>query len=116
MAQDIEKICSKCKACMKYNPKPEKNSVVTLETSMEDIRLMDPLGMDIWKFGGRSYLIIVDGMSGYIWCENMGKHTSFKEVSNVVLKLFFKLGIPYSINFDGRPEFRGPIQEPLEEF
>ena len=116
MAYDIEEICSKCDACVKYNPKPKKNLVVIPEIIMENIRLMDLLGMDIGKFGGRSYLIIVDSMCGYMLCENMGKHTTSKEISNVVRKLFFKLGISYSVHSDGDPEFRGPFQELLEEF
>ena len=81
-------------AYVKCNTKLKTNSVVTPEKSMEDIRPMDNLGIDIGKFGGRSYIIIADDSGGYVWCENMGKHTTSKEVSNLVQKLFFKLEIP----------------------
>ena len=45
-------------AYVKCNTKLKTNSVVTPEKSMEDIRPMDNLGIDIGKFGGRSYIII----------------------------------------------------------
>ena len=76
-----------------------------------------PSHMWVWKekFGGKSYLIIADGSSGYLWCENMGKHITSKEVSNNFCLLFFKLGIPLQHQLRMGLEFRGPFRKLLEE-
>ena len=76
---------------------------------------MDHLRMDIFKQGGKSYLVIADTASAYCWCEYLGKHTTSKEVTVMVRKLFVKMGILYNIQMDGGPEFCGPFQALLEE-
>ena len=42
---------------------------MTPEFSVQDLMPMDKIGMDIMKYGGKSYLVIADKAMGYTWCK-----------------------------------------------
>ena len=72
--------------------------------------------MDLFTYEGKSYLVVADLDSGYYFCEPLGMKTSLKQVSDIVKKIFIKMGIPFHVRMDGGPHFRGPFNELLEEF
>ena len=90
-----------------------KDPPVIPEFTMEDLC---HLGMNIFKHGGKSYLVIANAASGYCWCEYLGKYTTSKDVLDMVRKLFLKLSILFTVQMDGGLEFHGPFQALLKEF
>ena len=56
-------------------------------------------------------MVIVHAALGYCWCENLGKNTTSREVSDIVRKLILKLRIPYTVRMEGGPEFQDPFHE-----
>ena len=72
--------------------------------------------MDLFTYEGMSYLAVANLDSGYYFCEPLGKKTSSKQVSDIVRKIFIKMGIPFHVRMDGGSHFRGPFNELLEEF
>lgn len=104
-----------CEDCARFNPKLPKELVVTPDYSVEDLMPMDEIGMDLMKYQGKVFLVIVDRATGYSWCKPLGKIVSSKEVAAITMKIFLKVGIPYRVRVDSAQEFRGPFKEMLEE-
>ena len=65
---------------------------------------MDHLGLNIFKYGRKSCLVVADTASGYCWCKYLGKRTTSREVSDRVRMLFLKLGIMYMVWMDIGPK------------
>ena len=101
MDNDSAALSEKCENCIKMNPKPLKDAPVILEVTIEDMHLMDHLGLDIFKHGGKNYLVMANAARGFCWCELLGKKTTSKEVPDIVRRLFLKLCILYTVQMDG---------------
>ena len=60
--------------------------------------------------------MIADLATGFSFCEPLGKHTSCKEVTNKVRRMFESFGFPMSVRFDSGPHFSGDFREMLKEY
>ena len=67
---------------------------------------MQHVGLDLFSFGGKDYLICVDHWSGYPLYQLLQSTTS-DSVTRCLLFWFNLLGWPSSIRSDGGPQFRG---------
>lgn len=60
MERDAHAVSENGEYCIKYNPKPNKDSLVIPEVSVDNLRPMDHLGLDPFKHEGKNYLVIAD--------------------------------------------------------
>ena len=67
---------------------------------------MQHVGLDLFSFGGKDYLICVDHWSGYPLYQLLRSTTS-ESVTRCLMTCFNLLGWPSSIRSDGGPQFRG---------
>ena len=67
---------------------------------------MQHVGLDLFSFGGKDYLICVDHWSGYPLYQLLRSTTS-ESVTRCLMTWFNLLGWPSSIRSDGGPQFRG---------
>ena len=75
---------------------------------------MQHVGLDLFSFGGKDYLICVDHWSGYPLYQLLRSLTS-DAVLKVLSTWFNMLGWPSSICSDGSPQFRGDFPKYCEK-
>ena len=69
---------------------------------------MQHVGLDLFSFGGKQYLICVDHWSGYPLYSPL-RSLSTESITTLLTNWFNTLGWPSSIRSDGGPQFRGPF-------
>ena len=69
---------------------------------------MQLVGLDLFSFGGKQYLICVDHWSRYPLYSVL-QSLSSEAITSILSSWFHLLGWPTSIQSDGGPQFRGPI-------
>jgi transposase InsO family protein len=70
---------------------------------------MQHVGMDMFDYGGRQYVVLVDQWSGYLLFKQVPVTTS-SNVVKIVTDWFNILGWPASIRTDGGPQFMGEFR------
>ena len=60
------------------------------------------VGLDLFSYGNRDYLVAVDYFSSFIEVKEL-KVASSKEIINKLKKIFSRNGIPLTIMSDGGP-------------
>lgn len=99
LSTEIEKFISGCRICEKFRRKNQKEP---LQQHSEPMYPWEQVAIDIFDYGGLSYLAIVDSYSGWLCSEKL-KNKSINEVINVLEGLFTKFGIPTEIRSDNVP-------------
>ena len=67
---------------------------------------MQHVGLDLFSFGGKDYLICVDHWSGFPLYQLL-QYTTSESVTRCLSMWFNLLAWPSSIRSDGGPQFRG---------
>ena len=100
LSKEIYKMVSTCHTCAKVRPEPKE----TLVSASVPSRPRERVGMDLFEFNGRLYLVIVDYYSRWIEFRKLTSLTS--EHTIVVMKeVFATHGIPDVIMSDNGPQF-----------
>ena len=63
------------------------------------------LDLDLADHAGGKYLVAVDGCSGWLFVENVGRYANTNKVISALLRIFCQIGIPEVIWSDGGPQF-----------
>jgi hypothetical protein len=72
---DIRAMCDKCRPCIQFRvSQPSLLMKMALKSTTEMLPMSD-CGTDIWEYGKKKYLILIDRLSGFILCENIPKMT-----------------------------------------
>ena len=53
---------------------------------------------------------------GFSFCEPLGKHTTCKDTTDKMKKMFESFGYPSSIRFDGGPHFAKEFRQMLKDY
>ena len=69
---------------------------------------MQHVGLDLFSYGGKQYLICVDHWSGYPLYALL-RSLATDSILSILSDWFNTLGWPSSIRSDGGPQFRGPF-------
>ena len=69
---------------------------------------MQHVGLDLFTYGNKQYLICVDHWSGYPLYSQL-RSLSSDAIISILTNWFNILGWPSSIRSDGSPQFRGPF-------
>ena len=76
---------------------------------------MERVAMDLFHFGGNTFLLMVDAFSNYPLVNKFGKSSSTDKVIKQASKWFDTFGYPRYIRHDGGPEFRTRFVEWLKQ-
>ena len=69
-------------------------------------RPMGKMSCDLFPFGNKTYLILVDWFSGYTFTKKIGVSSSTEMVLKKLTKIFNNYGWPEHLRCDDGPEFR----------
>ena len=99
---------SHCFLCSRVLPSQLFTPMVTSPPSTHLGHPMQHVGLDLFSFGGKQYLICVDHWSGYPLYSAL-RSLSSEAITSILSSWFNLLGWPTSIRSDGGPQFRGPF-------
>ena len=107
--EEMAKKCQNCSICLQNQQmNPEEPPVEKHDLAA---RPMEFGGLDLYHFGGNTWLLFVDFFSGKPLIKNLGKHSSTDQVIKRLRKWFLEFGFPRKLRCDGGPELRGRFQE-----
>ena len=115
MMNDISVHVKGCDAC-RANAPAQQDTVANREPArdMSEMNPMSDVGVDLFEYAGKDYLIMVDRYSGFPFVNEL-KSTSTNSVCYQLKKWFAAEGIPRRIRTDGGPQFRALFQDWCEE-
>ena len=108
MINDIKQLISRCATCVRVQPSQPFNPLTTPPPSTHLGYPMQHVGLDLFSYGGKQYLICVDHWSGYPLYSPL-RSLSTDSITTLLNNWFNILGWPSSIRSDGGPQFRGPF-------
>ena len=106
MTNDIKQLVSSCQDCTRMLPSQPSNPMTTPSPSMHFGFPMQHIGLDLFSYANKDYLICVDHWSGYLFYQHLCS-TSFTAVISALTTWFNLFRWPSSIRSDGGPQFHG---------
>ena len=99
---EITDMISKCSACIENQANQQKEPLILHQIPTEP---SFKVGMDLFSFHNKSYLVIVDYCSNYIKVCHLYHQTMSPDVISHVKAIFALFGIPRVIISDNGPQF-----------
>ena len=106
MINNIKQLVASCRECSRLLQSQPSNPMTTAPPSSHFGYPMQHVGLDLFSFGGKSFLICVDHWSGYPLYQSL-RSLSADSVIGVLTTWFNRLGWPSSIRSNGSPQFCG---------
>ena len=100
MINDIKQLVSRCAACVRVLPSQPSNPLSTPPPSAHLGYPMQHVGLDLFSYGGKQYIICVDHWSGYPLYAMLRSLTT-DSILSILSDWFNTLGWPSSIRSDG---------------
>lgn len=101
MNSQILDMISHCQACLTYRRENSKQELISHEVPD---RAWMKVGIDIFHFAGKSYLILIDYYSKFIEVNLLQSMTSLHVIDHLKI-IFCRQGIPNIVMSDNGPEF-----------
>ena len=105
ITKDIENLISNCVDCRLHRPSQSDN----LQSHEPASYPMQAVGMDLFSLQGKTYLVMVDRFSDYLWVSPLNR-TSTSDVVSKITSWFLEFGFPATIMSDNGPQFRSDFQ------
>ena len=102
MVNNIKQLISSCRECCKLLQSQPGNPMTTSSPSRHFGYPTQHVGLDLFSFGGKSFLICVDHWSSYHLYHAL-RFLSLDSIITVLTTWFNTLGWPSSIQSDGGP-------------
>jgi hypothetical protein len=102
MNRDIDMEVQGCGVCQRYRPAQQKEKMV--EVDKKSGEPWDTVGMDLFVWEGKTYLVVVDCYSNYPEIALLGS-TSSEAVIVHIKSIFSRHGIPRRVISDNGPQF-----------
>ena len=115
MKEDIQQLTQSCSVCKELNPKARTNPNIDPEQPKTDLGPFESVGLDMFSWQGKFYLLIVDRMSGYIMVENLAKSALCRTVTQKFKLLCLTYGHPRQVRYDKGPQFGKEFEKFLED-
>ena len=102
MTNDIKQLVSTCKDCTRVLPSQPLNPMSTPSPSTHFGFPMQHIGLDLFSYANKDYLICVDHWSGYLFYPHL-RSTSSTAVISALTTWLYLFGWPSSIRSNGGP-------------
>ena len=110
MHKEICDFVRTCDRCQEVAPSVVKTQITAESASFP----MSHMGIDLFQNAGKSYVVMADRYSGYLFVEQL-RRTDTEEILKFMRNVFLKFGFPLAIRSDGGPQFRGKFAEFCKE-
>ena len=107
MNNEIRMFIDRCHKCQKL--KPSKSNDYNYEPELA-ANPMDKMSLDLFYYGKEWYFVLIDRFSGFPFVEKLD-HTSTKDVTDKLTRIFNMFGFPKSIRSDNGPQFLSEFRE-----
>lgn len=101
ISNDIESYIKKCKVCQENSNKPSKEPMIPITVPKLP---WNKVGTDLFEYGKKHYLILVDYYSGFIEVSQL-RDTSSNSVIKELKQNFARYGIPETVVSDNGPQY-----------
>ena len=81
MRAQVQEIVQDCPHCARFNRAQPRDPPVEPEIDVEELDPMESVGIDIFYYQAKYYLILACLATGYTFCEPLGKSTTCKETT-----------------------------------
>ena len=108
MTNDIRTFVESCKACFRNLPSQPSNKLSTQPPSTYYGPPMAHVGVDLFEFSGKQYIVCVDKWSGFPVYKMLNSVTT-RAVIAILEDWFNILGWPTHLRSDGGHQFLGPF-------
>ena len=88
---------------------PQMKTCASPSTS-RGLRFPEELSSDLFHYGGRTYLLVVDRYSGFVWTVQL-KNQDAASVIKEMSKIFDDFGLPFRLRTDNGPCYRSEFSE-----
>ena len=116
MREQVQNLVQDCAHCARFNRAKPKDPPVEPEVDVENLDPMESIGVDVFHYQRKYYLVIACLATGFSFCELLGKHTTCKETTEKMKRMFDSFGYPSSIRFDGGPYFSKEFRQMLKDY
>lgn len=99
MTADLTELVKSCRICEKFTRNLQKESLV--QPSLPEYPF-HRIGVDLYEYGGRDYVAIIDAYSGYVFSEKL-REKSAPHVIEVLDRIFCTYGYPTQVRCDNVP-------------
>ena len=115
LRNNVTQLYKECSRCQEWETSKTTQPPQKIPEDLREAGPMDKVGVDIFHFGGKNYLIMTDYFSGYKWSQVM-KRMDTAEVTRIIESWFNgSQGLPRTLRADSGPQFRNPFNQWLEE-
>jgi transposase InsO family protein len=108
MNNEISNILENCETCQTFRPSQKHDSQQNFVAELT--RPMQLLSGDLFQYASKTYLLLVDGYSGYIFVDEL-KRTATRDIIRVLTKYFALFGYPDVFRSDNGPQFRTELKD-----
>ena len=99
---DIQNVVEACNACQKNLPSLQKELMMS---DSPPSRPFEDVSADLFCYAGKSYMVYVDCLSGWIKIAKFRQDPSAQQVISTIRRYFIDAGVPVHICTDGGPQF-----------
>ena len=99
---DIQNVVEACNACQKNLPSLQKEPMMS---DPPPSRPFEDVSADLFCYAGKSYMVYVDRLSGWIKIAEFRQEPSSQQVISTIRRYFVDAGVPVRIRTDGGPQF-----------
>ena len=99
---DIQNVVEACNACQKHLPSLQKEPMMS---DPPPSRPFEDVSADLFCYAGKSYMVYVDRLSGWIKIAEFRQDPSSQQVISTIRRYFVDAGVPVRIRTDGGPQF-----------
>ena len=115
MRADIEEYVKNCEGCKKHaRSQPMAKQNVDFSSIMFNVHPGDILYADLAQMGGKTFITLVDKISGYTYAQILRNQTA-KEAARAVNEYCQLISRPLQVRSDMGPSFRSEFKKSLEK-
>ncbi|KAK4316648.1 hypothetical protein Pmani_012213 [Petrolisthes manimaculis] len=101
--RDIENIVSGCSRCRQLLPSHPNEPL--WQDSDRSERVFESVSADYFHVAGRTYLVYIDRLSGWLHVTACPRHASADHPIRILRSMFADTGVPVILRTDGGPQF-----------
>ena len=99
---DIKNTVEACTKCQEHQPSLQQEP---LQRDPLPSRPFEDVSADLFYYAGKTYLVYVDRLSGWIKLNEFSHDPSSHQIISTIRKFFVDTGVPVRIRTDGGPQF-----------
>ena len=99
---DIKNTVKACTKCQEHQPSLQQEP---LQRDPLPLRPFEDVSADLFYYAGKTYLVYVDCLSGWIKLSEFSNDPSSHQIISTIRKFFVDTGVPVRIRIDGGPQF-----------